>query len=76
MWDALVDINELNKEQKINFVQSPIGDYDAIVIAVGHQVYQKLSKTDLKAISKDGEVMLIDINGVMDKYEYEWYWKL
>ena len=76
VWDALVDTNQLNKEQKIKFVQSPIGEYDAIVIAVGHEAYQKFSKTDLKAISKNGEVMLIDINGVMDKHDCEWYWKL
>jgi UDP-N-acetyl-D-mannosaminuronate dehydrogenase len=54
---------------------APEGQYDSIVLAVGHQVYRNMQPKDLEALS-NGPVYLFDIKGVLNKNDYQNYWRL
>ena len=56
-------------------IENPIGKYDAIIVAVGHQEYKKLTKSQLKELAKD-ELLLFDIKGVKSQNDGDFYWKL
>jgi len=73
--DPHASANEVAHEYGIAMIEEPVGKYDAIIIAVGHEEYKKLKKEDLQALSKD-ELILFDIKGVKDRNEYANYWKL
>jgi len=67
--------NELAHEYKIALLDEPSKNYDAIIVAVGHKPYMKLSKKYFKQISKD-EVILFDIKGIYDESIAGEYWTL
>lgn len=73
--DPHASANEVAHEYNISMVDEPVGKYDAILIAVGHQAYKAMTKEDLSALSKN-EVVLFDIKGVMDESLFNHYWKL
>ncbi|MGK0389589.1 MAG: UDP-N-acetyl-D-galactosamine dehydrogenase [Maribacter sp.] len=73
--DQYADAQEVNHEYGINLTPSIGIDYDAIVIAVGHQSYKDMSSAEFHRISKD-ELILFDIKGVKDPSNYKHYWKL
>ncbi|MFK7978810.1 MAG: nucleotide sugar dehydrogenase [Saprospiraceae bacterium] len=73
--DPYASANEVAHEYGIAMVEEPVGKYDAIILAVGHEEYKKLKKEDLQTLSKD-ELILFDIKGVKDSKNYENYWKL
>ena len=73
--DPHASANEVAHEYGIAMIEEPVGKYDAIILAVGHEEYKKLKKKDLQALSKD-ELILFDIKGVKDRKDYENYWKL
>ena len=73
--DPYASANEVAHEYGIAMIEEPVGKYDAIILAVGHEAYKKLKKEDLQALSKD-ELILFDIKGVKEKRDYENYWKL
>lgn len=73
--DPHASANEVAHEYGIAMIEEPVGKYDAIILAVGHEEYKKLKKEDLQALSKD-ELILFDIKGVKDSREYDNYWKL
>ena len=73
--DPWASANEVAHEYGISLIDSPVGTYDAIVIAVGHKDYKLLTKVDLQRLS-NGEVLLFDIKGVKDGGAFENYWKL
>jgi UDP-N-acetyl-D-galactosamine dehydrogenase len=81
-YSILVDVidphanqEEVMHEYGIEMNSSAKGSYDAIVLAVGHQEYKRLSKKDLQDLS-NGDLLLFDIKGVKDGNEFENYWKL
>lgn len=67
--------NELAHEYKITLIDEPGKNYDAVLVAVGHEPYINLSEKYFKQISKD-EVILFDIKGVYNKNIAADYWKL
>jgi len=73
--DPHADADEVMHEYGIKLSDSIGSDYDVILIAVGHQEYKQMSKSDLEIISKSG-LILFDIKGIKDADEYEDYWKL
>ncbi len=73
--DPHASANEVAHEYGIAMIEEPVGKYDAIILAVGHNEYKALKKEDFQALSKD-ELILFDIKGVKDAKEYENYWKL
>lgn len=66
---------EVKHEYGITLHDEPNGTYDAILIAVGHQEYKKMSKPELEKLAT-GELVLFDIKGVKVADDYTNYWKL
>ena len=67
--------NELAHEYGISLIDKPLGDYDIIVMAVGHKEYIQMSVTDFEKLSKD-ELYMFDIKGVLNASDYKNYWRL
>jgi len=67
--------NELAHEYGISLIDKPLGDYDIIVMAVGHKAYLQMTVSDFQKLSKD-ELYMFDIKGVLNAAEYKNYWRL
>jgi UDP-N-acetyl-D-galactosamine dehydrogenase len=66
---------ELDHEYNIQLKATPEGQYDSIVLAVGHQVYRNMKPKDFEDLS-NGPVYLFDIKGILKKDDYQNYWRL
>jgi UDP-N-acetyl-D-galactosamine dehydrogenase len=66
---------ELAHEYNIHLKAAPEGKYDSIVLAVGHQAYRDMQPKELEALS-NGPVYLFYIKGVLNKADYQNYWRL
>lgn len=75
--DPWASPNEVAHEYGITLIDEPVGKYDAIVVAVGHEEYKKNRLKDLEQLSRD-ELILFDIKGSYDRAEMEGvkYWRL
>jgi UDP-N-acetyl-D-glucosamine/UDP-N-acetyl-D-galactosamine dehydrogenase len=75
--DPWASPNEVAHEYGIAIIDQPVGKYDAIVVAVGHDEYQTLTKKDLEKLSKD-KLILFDIKGIYDRATMKdvQYWRL
>jgi len=73
--DEYASANEVAHEYGISMIEKPDGQYDALLIAVGHDSYKNLSNSDLQHLSKD-EIVLFDIKGVVSQDLAKNYWKL
>jgi len=79
--DPLAEESEVRREYgiKLNKLED-ITDIDAIIFAVPHEKFKKISLKDLKKIYKDDKLVLIDIKGMFNKKEAEdlnyLYWRL
>lgn len=73
--DPWASANEVAHEYSISLIDVPVGTYDAIVLAVGHQAYKNLDKSTLESMS-NGHLLLFDIKRVKDGREFESYWRL
>jgi UDP-N-acetyl-D-glucosamine/UDP-N-acetyl-D-galactosamine dehydrogenase len=72
--DPQADEEEAFHEYGIKFIPiDEIRNVDAMIIAVAHSNFLNLTKDDLDKFykSKNGEKVLIDIKGVLDKSEFE-----
>ena len=67
--------NELAHEYGISLIEKPLGDYDIIVMAVGHKAYLQMTVSDFQKLSKD-ELYMFDIKGVLNAADYKNYWRL
>ena len=67
--------NELAHEYGISLIDKPLGDYDIIVLAVGHKAYLQMTVSDFQELSKD-ELYMFDIKGVLNAEDYKNYWRL
>ena len=67
--------NELAHEYGISLIDKPLGDYDIILMAVGHKAYLQMTVSDFQKLSKD-ELYMFDIKGVLNAAEYKNYWRL
>ena len=66
---------ELAHEYNIHLKAAPEGQYDSIVLAVGHQAYRSMQPNEFEVLS-NGPVYLFDIKGVLNKDDYQNYWRL
>ncbi len=73
--DPHANSEEVHEEYGFHLADQIGSDYDAIVLAVGHQDYKKMNLVDFENIS-NGEPLLFDIKGVKDKKDFANYWKL
>jgi UDP-N-acetyl-D-galactosamine dehydrogenase len=67
--------NELAHEYGISLIDKPIGEYDIILLAVGHKEYIQMSVADFEKLSKD-DLYMFDIKGVLNALDYKNYWRL
>jgi len=82
--DPVADVEEAKVEYDIDFDSfHDIKDIDALIIAVAHEEFLKLSTGDLNQLYKNvpnEKRVLIDIKGLLDRKEYEEsgykYWRL
>jgi len=82
--DPVADAEEAKHEYGIVFDSvEDIKEMDAIVVAVGHDQFLKLTTEDFNKMFKEGSnegKVLLDIKGILDRKEYEAagykYWRL
>ncbi len=76
--DPYASPNEVAHEYGLSLVDQPSGDYDAVLVAVGHKDYLEYDIQWFKSLMKDKPV-LIDLKGLYRKPEHEdglTYWRL
>ena len=73
--DPWASKNEVQHEYGIVLKETWDSNYDAIVVAVGHNDYVQLDINDIISMSKD-EPLIFDIKGVLKDKGIQNYWKL
>ncbi len=73
--DPHASANEVAHEYGIGMISKPEHSYDAILMAVGHREYRSMKVEELKELS-NGPLLFFDIKGVMNRDEFDFYWKL
>ena len=79
--DPQADAQEAIHEYGIEFVDmDSIKDMDAVILAVAHDEFKSIDITRMDAFFGDGQKVLLDLKGLMDRREYEAagyeYWRL
>ncbi len=79
--DPAADVEEAKRIYGMEFSDvSLIKDMDAVIIAVAHDEFKKLSRSDFDRFFGSGKKVLIDVKGILDRKEYEYagycYWRL
>lgn len=79
--DPVADENEAKRLYGVNFTSiKVIENMDAIVLAVAHNEFKKISKEQIDSMFGKGQKVLLDIKGILDRKEYEQagyaYWRL
>lgn len=74
--DAFADFDEVKEEYGVEMIKEPNGQYDAVVVAVNHKPYVKLSEGYFQEISRENGI-LVDIKGIFkNKISELTYWSL
>ena len=81
LCDPVADEAGAKKEYGLGFTSlDSIKDCDAVILAVAHDEFKKLSLPDISALFKGGKGILADVKGILDKTEFEnagfTYWRL
>ena len=82
VYDPIADLNNFSNNNNINFVSSnDLNNLDALIIAVGHDEFKKLSALEIKAMfnSKNSKKLLFDIKGILNKEDFNEeyiFWRL
>ena len=66
-YDPWIDVKDV-EQKNYAFIADPFKAekrYDAVIIAVGHQVFKELKRSDYEGVSTD-EPVLIDIKGIVE----------
>ncbi len=79
--DPQADAEEAKHIYGISFIDmSAVENMDAVVLAVAHDEFKKLTINDTDAFFGDGRKVLLDIKGILDRKAYEEagysYWRL
>lgn len=77
--DPHASSEEMEEEYGVRLIESENLDsnYDAIIVAVNHKEYQKMSESDFKALLKDGKGVFVDVKGIYKGKIHELeYWSL
>lgn len=68
--DPWADAGEVEQEYGISLgVIDPSHKVDALVVAVGHQEYRKMSATELRSLCRSDKPVLADIKSLFDRHE-------
>ena len=79
--DPVADEREAKRLYDVDFMDlNQIKHMDAIILAVAHEVFKKLSSTQISALFCKGSRVLLDIKGILNRNEYismgYRYWRL
>ena len=79
--DPEADAEEAKKLYGVEFVEiSAIKDMDAVILAVAHTGFSKLTMAELGKLFGEGKKVLLDLKGLLNRKEYEAagysYWRL
>ncbi len=75
--DPFVDPAELKHEYNIDLTEKPGDYYDAIIVAVNHEPYVKMTEGDFKGMLSDENGIIVDVKGIYrGKFENTRYWSL
>lgn len=75
--DPHASADEVAREYGLTLLNTPMGPYDAVVVAVGHDEYRALQADDFRALM-NGAPILLDIKGlfqILDGDDID-YWRL
>ena len=71
VYDPWVNQNDAMKEYNIKLINKPIlGKYDAIVLAVAHDLFREFSLEQIKALGKDNHI-IYDIKYLFNSTEVD-----
>ena len=71
VYDPWVDTGAAMDEYKIKLIEEPVeGKYDAIILAVAHDIFKNLSSTQIKIFGKENHV-IYDIKYLLDNEEVD-----
>lgn len=74
--DPYADPEDVRRMYGINLIEKPRGNYDAIIVAVGHDAYKDLTEDYFDNLTYDNAV-LVDIKGLYrDRIHKLKYWSL
>lgn len=79
--DPTADADEAKRLYGVEFASmGEIKNMDAVVLAVAHNAFAKFERKDIDAMFGEGQKVLIDVKGLLNKDEYEKagynYWRL
>ncbi|MEQ9443817.1 MAG: nucleotide sugar dehydrogenase [Cyclobacteriaceae bacterium] len=63
VYDPLADQSEVEHEYQIQLVEKPEGEYDGIILAVGHEAFHALNWPAMKSSG----AVIYDVKGFLDK---------
>ena len=62
--DPHADTEEMNHEYGVSLHEAPEGNYDAIIVAVNHEVYKNLTEYYFKSLMRDGHGIFVDVKSI------------
>jgi len=75
--DPHASSDEMEKEYGVKLIDKPTNDYDAIIVAVNHKEYKKMSENDFRNMMNDDKGIFVDVKGIFkDKIKDLEYWSL
>ncbi len=57
VWDPLVDAEEAQRDLGLELVEAPAGNYEAVILAVGHDAFRSLGAEQIRAYCREGGVL-------------------
>ena len=81
IFDPVADAAEAKWLYGVEFIDvETVKDMDAVILAVAHECFKSLSMNEINRFYGEGEKILIDIKGMLDRKAYEdagySYWRL
>ena len=79
--DPTADFLEAKRLYGVEFINiEDIKEMDAVILAVAHKEFESLSELDIRKMFVEGNKVLIDIKGLLNRKKYEeagyYYWRL
>ena len=57
VWDPLVNPEEARRELDLELIDAPSGDYDAVILAVGHRAFRELGADEIRGFCRSDGVL-------------------
>ena len=75
--DPHADSKEMHEEYGVKLIDKPSNDYEAIIVAVNHDEYVKLTEKDFESMLKDNDGLIVDVKGIYkEEFKNLEYWSL